>query len=299
MTTARLSRTSDARSSRTLPHVFVRADRPTCVVTGATAGIGRAIAHGLAERGAHVVLACRDRARGLEIAHAITWQTGSPADVVLVDLSDRTSIDRAADELLARFDRIDVLVNNAGVWSVERKETDQGIERTWAVNVLAYHRMIRRLSPRLERGARVVNVASGLAHSLELDDVELKRRPYRGVTAYAQSKQADRMLTRAFARRLFDAGVAVNSMHPGFTRTSAFRNGGGVQGAIAGLGSFLFGKPPRRAADTAIWLALSHEIAAVSGGYFQDRCELPCPYADESKEDALYELCEHMCGGMK
>jgi NAD(P)-dependent dehydrogenase (short-subunit alcohol dehydrogenase family) len=272
-------------------------ERRTCVVTGATAGIGRAIARGLASRGAHVVLACRDRERGLEAAHEIAWSTGSPADIVLVDLADTRAIDRAADELGERFDRIDVLVNNAGVWSVDRVETAQGIERTWAVNVLAYYRMTARLAPLLA-GGRVVNVASGLAHSLDLDDVQFHERRYRGVTAYAQSKQADRMLTRWFARALASAGTTVSSMHPGFTRTNAFRDGGGVQGRIAGLGALLFGKSPARAADTAIWLALDREVAGLSGGYFQDRCELACPYADVEQEDALAALCEEMCGAV-
>ncbi len=290
------SRSSSPASSAPTINVLGRVERPVCVVTGATAGIGRAIAQGLAERGAHVVLTCRDREKGLEAAHQISWETGSPADTVLVDLADVRSIDRAADELSERFDRIDVLVNNAGLWSVDRVETAHGIERTFAVNVLAYYRMTQRLAPRLE-GGRVVNVASGLAHSLELDDVQFERRPYRGVTAYAQSKQANRMLTRWFARTLADRGIAVNSMHPGFTRTSAFKNGGGVQGAIAGLGALLFGKSPARAADTAIWLALGREVAGVSGGYFQDRCELACPYADAEQEDALAALCERMCGG--
>jgi NAD(P)-dependent dehydrogenase (short-subunit alcohol dehydrogenase family) len=262
-------------------------------VTGASAGIGRAIAHGLGERGAHVVVLCRDRARGLEAMHEVAWRTGSPTDLVLADLSDMRAVRAAADEIRERFEKIDVLINNAAVWSVDRVETAQGIERTWAVNVLSYFLLTRSLAPQLAEFARVVNVASGLAHSLELDDVQFVRRRYKGVTAYAQSKQADRMLTRAFARKL--GGVGVNSMHPGFTRTTAFAKGGGVQGFVAGLGAFLFGKPPARAADTALWLALDREIEGVSGGYFQDRCELPCPYTDIASEDALYALCERMC----
>jgi NAD(P)-dependent dehydrogenase (short-subunit alcohol dehydrogenase family) len=285
------------RSDSARPPVHLASsERPICVVTGATAGIGRAIAQGIAARGGHLVLVCRDRGRGLEAAHEISWRTGAPAEILLADLTDRSSIRRAAEEALARFGRLDVLVNNAAVWSVDRVETREGIERTWAVNVLAYHALMRLLEPRFVRGTRIVNIASGLAHGLELDDVEFKRRRYRGVSAYAQSKQADRRLTRAFARRFDERGICVNSVHPGFTRTRAFANGGGVQGLVAGLGALLFGKPPARAAQTALWLALDREIEGMSGGYFEDHCERPCAYTDMHAEDALFDLCERMSG---
>jgi NAD(P)-dependent dehydrogenase (short-subunit alcohol dehydrogenase family) len=275
------------------PTPIALAERPTCLVTGGSAGIGRAIARGLAERGARVWVLCRDRARGLEAMHEIAWRTGSDVDLVLADLSDMRSVLGATQEICERVGKIDVLVNNAAVWSVERVETAQGVERTWAVNVLAYYLLTSTLAPQLAKNARVVNVASGLAHSLDLDDVEFRTRRYKGVNAYAQSKQADRMLTRAFARKL--RGATVNSMHPGFTRTTAFAKGGGVQGFVAGIGARLFGKPPSWAADTAVWLALDREIEGVSGGYFEDRIERACPFTDEAQEDELFALCERMC----
>lgn len=273
-------------------------DEPVCIVTGATRGIGRAIASGLVERGARVVLACRDSARGNETARAIERSESNPVEVLVVDLARPVSIRKAMAEALERFPRIDVVVNNAGVWSARREETADGTERTWATNVLGYFLVSHLLGARLAaRGkARVVNVASGLAHSLDLGDVEFTRRPYRGIDAYAQSKQCNRMLTRAFARRWMARGVTVNAMHPGFTRTDAFREGGGWQGRVAGLGARLFGKPPHRAADTAIWLATSPEVDGVTGAYFQDRRELMCPFADSAAEDALFDLCARMTG---
>ncbi len=281
---------------------FEMSDMPVCIVTGATRGIGHAIAAGLAERGNHVVIACRDALRGQDAARAIERERSCRVDVFAVDLARPASIRAAMSEVLERFPRIDVLVNNAGVWSTRREETADGIERTWATNVLGYFLVSHLLLPRLadrRRGmtaARVVNVASGLAHSLDLGDVEFRQRRYRGIDAYAQSKQSDRMLTRAFARRWLSRGVTINAMHPGFTRTDAFRDGGGWQGRVAGMGARLFGKSPRRAADTALWLATSSEVEGVSGAYFQDRRELPCPFADIEREDALYELCSRMTG---
>lgn len=265
-------------------------------MTGATRGIGRAIAMGLAERGGRTILAVRDRERGLEVRHEIAHRTETEPELLIVDFADPASIERAADEALERFERIDVLVNNAAVWSVDRVETPRGVERTWAVNVLGYFHFTQRIAPRLRQSApaRIVNVASGLAHSLDLEDVEFSRRRYRGIDAYAQSKQANRMLTRAFARRFAAEAVTVNAMHPGFTRTKAFAKGGGLQGFVAGMGAFLFGKAPEKAADTALWLALSPEVEGLSGGYFQDRVELPCQHTDEAAEEALFDLCERM-----
>jgi NAD(P)-dependent dehydrogenase (short-subunit alcohol dehydrogenase family) len=269
-------------------------DRPVCMVTGATRGIGRAIAEGLAAH-ARVILACRDEVRGREVARAIAGGSDR-AEVLVVDLARPASIHAAMAEVVERFPRIDVLVNNAGVWSTAREVTADGIERTWATNVLGYFLVSHLLGPHLSQRARVVNVASGLAHSLDLADVEFTRRRYRGVDAYAQSKQCNRMLTRAFARRWMQRGITVNAMHPGFTRTDAFGAGGGWQGRVAGVGALIFGKPPRRAADTAIWLATSRDVDGITGAYFQDRREVPCPYADVDKEDALHDLCAHMTG---
>jgi retinol dehydrogenase-13 len=280
------------------PSTIVRATRddqaPVSLVTGSNAGIGRAIALGLAERGRRVVLACRSRARGLEACIEIAEATGNRPEILVVDLADRQSVLDASAEALARFPKIDTLVLNAAVWSVHKFYATCGHERTWATNVLGHHAMLRLLEPRLiESGpARVVVVASGLARSLELDDTSFERRAYRGIDAYAQSKQAQRMLTRAYARRLAPHGVTVCAMHPGFTRTTAFARGGGVQGAIAGLGARLFGKPPRVAADTALWLATSDALAGVSGGYFQDRTELRCEFTDAAREETLFALCD-------
>jgi NAD(P)-dependent dehydrogenase (short-subunit alcohol dehydrogenase family) len=264
------------------------------IVTGANAGIGRAIAAGLLERGRRVVLACRSRTRALEAASELSERTGRRPEVLVMDLENRASVIDACGEALARFPRIEGLVLNAAVWSVTRQLAACGHERTWATNVLGHHLMLRLLEPRLIESApaRVVVVASGLAHSLDLADTSFEKRPYRGVDAYAQSKQANRMLTRAYSRRLVPSGVTVCSMHPGFTRTTAFARGGGVEGFLAGIGATLFGKSPARAADTALWLATSDEIAGVSGGYFQDRNEQGCAYTCRADEDALHALCD-------
>jgi NAD(P)-dependent dehydrogenase (short-subunit alcohol dehydrogenase family) len=262
------------------------------LIVGGTRGIGRAIAEGLAERGMSVWIGARDEASARRVAAAL----GGEERVLHLDLADPESLEEAAQQARERLPRLDALVLNAGLWSAKRVETASGVERTWAVNVLGHFRLLRRLTPLLERSApsRVVWVASGLAHGLDLGDPEFHRRPYSGVAAYAQSKQANRMLARAFARRL-EPAVAVSSMHPGFTRTRAFALGGGWQGGVAGMAATLFGRSPARAADTAVWLA-SDAPEAGGGAFWVDRERTPCEHRDEAAEEALYALCEARVG---
>jgi dehydrogenase/reductase SDR family protein 12 len=206
-----------------------------CVVTGANAGIGLAIADGLAAQGGHVVLACRSELRGAAaLAELSRRHPRASFELALVDLATLSSVREAAAALADRHPRIDVLVNNAGAWSSYRQESSDGIERTWATNVLGPFLLTELLRDSLARAdaARLINVASGLANGLQLDDVQLARRPYRGVAAYAQSKQANRMLTWAWSRRLEHDGVLAHALHPGLTRTDAFRKGGGVAGRL-------------------------------------------------------------------
>jgi NAD(P)-dependent dehydrogenase (short-subunit alcohol dehydrogenase family) len=177
----------------------------TCVVTGANSGIGYETVRALARMGARVVMVCRDPGRGEAARAALARETGNARlELEIADLSSRAAVRALAHRLGSRCDRLDVLVNNAGTWSSSRQETADGIERTWATNQLAYFLLTEGLRPLLVRSApaRIVNVASDLARGLDLDDVEFRRRPYEGVAAYAQSKQANRMWTWALARRL-------------------------------------------------------------------------------------------------
>jgi retinol dehydrogenase-12 len=269
----------------------------TCVVTGASAGIGRAAAEELARLGGRVVLAVRDPDKGERARREIAGATGSDAlEVALVDLARQESIRSFARELTGRHPEMDVLVNNAGVWLSRRGESADGIELTWATNVLGYFLVTDLLLPSLKarRGARVVNVASRLAYGLDLDDVEFRRRPYVGKDAYAQSKQADRMLTWALARRLEGTGVTANAMHPGFVSTEIFAKGGGLAGLGVSLYSKLRARRPEEGADTVVWLAASPEPTGRSGVFWVDREERPCRFRDEGEEEKLWRLCERM-----
>jgi NAD(P)-dependent dehydrogenase (short-subunit alcohol dehydrogenase family) len=269
----------------------------TCLVTGGNAGIGKAIARELARMRARVILACRSAERGEAARREIAAETANPeVEVMLVDLSRQASIREFARTLRGRHPALHVLVNNAGVWLQRRQESGEGIEMTWATNVLAYFLLTDLLLPALEKAprARIVNVASELAGDLDLSDVEFKTRPYGGRTAYAQSKQADRMLTWALARRLPGSGVTANAMHPGFVSTELFSKAGGLLGAAASFLAKLQARRPDEGADTAVWLAASPDVEGRSGAYWIDRQERACPFRDPAAEDALWELSESM-----
>jgi len=262
----------------------------TCIVTGASAGIGQAIAQGLAARGAHVVLVCRSRARAEATQLAMRTATGNAAiDIALADLSSQAAIRHLAQELLRRYPRIHALINNAGVVNMARTVTVDGIETVFAVNHLAYFLLTQLLLPRLVESApaRIVNVASDAHHwdTLDFDDLQNHRR-YRGLKVYGQSKLCNLLFTRELARRIAGTGVTVNSLHPGGVATGLGSNNGWWAVLIAKvLKPFL--RTADQGADTAIYLTAAPEVANVSGRYFYNRREHRPSRAAQDDEAAL------------
>ena len=177
-------------------------------------------------------------------------------------------------------------MNNAGVGVPARQESADGIELTWATNVLGYFLFTRSLLEPLTNApaARIVNLASLMAYGLDLEDVEFKRRKYDGSAVYAQSKQADRMLTWALARRFEGTSITANAMHPGVVDTNMLRS----------MAPGMKGRSPEEGADTAVWLATNPELEGVSGKFWVDRKERPCEFRGLEGEEALWSLCERM-----
>jgi NAD(P)-dependent dehydrogenase (short-subunit alcohol dehydrogenase family) len=194
-------------------------DEQTILITGATDGLGRALAARLAGAGAHLVLHGRSAERAARLRDELDGMAGGRrADVALADLADLGQVDRLADDLRERLDHLDVLVNNAGIGSgppsSPRQESMDGIELRFAVNYLAGYHLTRRLVPLLiDRPARVVNVASAGQHPIDFADPMLEAA-YDGATAYAQSKLAQIMFTIDLADELRDHQVTVNALHP-------------------------------------------------------------------------------------
>jgi NAD(P)-dependent dehydrogenase (short-subunit alcohol dehydrogenase family) len=263
------------------------------ILTGATSGLGRYIAVQLAATGAEVILACRDLDRGRRTVEEIGQHaTAVEPAVIEVDTSSPASIAAFAREFEGRYDRLDVLVNNAGTIRPERELSVDGIELTFATNVVGYYSMTQQLSSILQASApaRVVNVASTFAGDLDLDDLQFDRRPYHGLTAYAQSKACDRMLTWAFARRLDGTGVTVNAMAPGLvTETDLYRD------LSADIRRQLEQQPSRstaEGADTALWLASAPEVDGLTGRFYEQRSEQECEFRNPEAEDRLWAECE-------
>jgi retinol dehydrogenase-14 len=245
-----------------------------CLITGATSGIGKAT--GLANMGASVVMVGRDRGRG-EAAQAEIKEksTNASVDLMLADLSSQEEIRRLADEFKEAYPRLDVLINNAGLFRSKRITTADGLEMTFAVNHLAYFLLTKLLLDVLKSSApsRIVNVSSG-DHSngtIDFDDLQGEKR-YKGAKAYSQSKLANVLFTYELARRLEGTGVTANSLHPGVVGTNL---GSGVSGAFGFVVRALtpLMKSPEKGAETSIYLASSPEVEGLSGRYFVKKAE--------------------------
>jgi len=270
-------------------------DNKRVVITGATSGIGKEVAIRLASLGAHVVLACRDPWRADEVAADINARTGpGRATVMRLDTSDQSSIRGFVSNYTDTYGSLDVLVNNAGVLLTERATSVDGIELTFATNVLGYSLLTTGLLPALRAGApsRVINVASTWADEVDLDDLQFERRPYEGLAAYAQSKACDRMLTWAFARRLQNDPVTVNAMAPGLMLGTALYRHLSLEAKrrLEQYGS----RSLSEGAETAVWLASGSELAGVSGRFFERGREIACHFRDDDAEERLWEACEHL-----
>jgi NAD(P)-dependent dehydrogenase (short-subunit alcohol dehydrogenase family) len=252
------------------------------LVTGATGAIGGAIARRLAATpGFRVVIVARDSAKAAGAAAALREASGNNdihgehADLAL--LGD-------IDALARRWQgSLHVLVNNAAETPRDRQITGEGIERQFATNVLGYFRLTRALTPALRSAtaARVVNVASYWAGGLDLDDLEFQHRRYDNDSAYRQAKQADRMLSAAFAARLQSCGITVNACHPGDVRSRL--------AASLGFGGH---ETPEQASRTPVWLATDPIGGQLTGKYFEQQRETPCRFAaDPAAVEALYAVC--------
>lgn len=243
----------------------------TVIITGANAGLGRVTALELAKMGAHIIMVCRDKERGAAAQQAIIAQSGNKkVDLLLADLSRQQDIHILAATIRQKVDRLDVLVNNAGVYFADRQLTADGLERTFALNHIGYFLLTNLLLDLLQASApsRIVNVSSDAHRQAKLDFTDLQNeRRYRGFNVYGQSKLANLYFTYELARRLEGPAVTVNALHPGFVATNFATN----NGWLYRLGMRLV-RPltlnDQEGAATQIYLASSPEVEGVTGQYF-------------------------------
>jgi NAD(P)-dependent dehydrogenase (short-subunit alcohol dehydrogenase family) len=275
----------------------------TVVVTGANQGIGKATALALAREGARVLVVARNPDKGRAAVEEVRALSGSKqVELVVADLSSQAEVRRAAADIRSRVDRLDVLVNNAGVFVPERHTTVDGLEETFAVNHVAYWLLTHELLDVLRASApsRVV-VVSSEAHrgaSMRWDDLGQEGTRYRGFRAYGQSKLANLLFTYELARRLEGTGVTANALHPGVIGSGFAQTYGGAMALLVKIAKpFLL--TPEEGARTSVYLASSPEVEGVTGKYFA-RCKPVKSNAlsyDEAAQRKLWALSEQLVGG--
>ena len=278
-------------------------DGRLALVTGATGGLGKAIAAGLAREGAAIVVVGRSTARAEEAIAGIRAQVpDARLEPLACDLSDQASIRRAVAGVLSRHERLDVLVNAAGVFRKERHVTLDGLEQTFATNVMAYFLLTNLLLDALKRGgagtdrgtARIVNVASRYGKTtLNFDDLQTSKGKYSYLRSTPPTMLARVLLTQEFAERLRGTGVVANAVHPGLVKdTGLLQDVGGPFRWITNT----LGASAEKAADTAIWLASSPQTAEVSGKLWAKRKELSTPGmgSDPDARRRLWEACSRL-----
>ena len=274
----------------------------TVVITGGNSGIGLETAVALARAGARTVITARDRARGEAAVADIGARSGRGAvELAVFDLGSLASVRQGAQDLLERCERIDVLVNNAGLVLSDRRLSADGLEATFAINHLGPFLLTELLLDRIRSSApaRIVNVASTAhkgARQLDFDDLQATRA-YRGMQVYSRSKLANIYFTTELARRLEGTGVTVNCLHPGTVATGYGRDGD--SSGVLAFGLKLI-KPfildAERGARTSVYLASSPEVAGVTGTYFvKCRPRTPSRAArDDAAARRLWDVSEQL-----
>ncbi len=258
------------------------------LVTGATSGVGLAAAQALATMGASVTLVARDAAKARAVVREMRKETGNPdIQVEICDMNMMADVHRLADRLIDAGEPIDILVNNAGALFNPRQQTAEGLEKSFALLLLAPYILTERIQPLLAASAttaRVVNVSSGGMYSqkIQVDDLQSDKGSYSGSVAYARAKRGLMILTEVWAAKWEALGIAVNAMHPGWADTP------GVETSLPGFyrmtRSLL--RSPREGADTAVWLAAATEAGQVTGKFWFDREQHPSHLFKRTRETA-------------
>lgn len=259
-----------------------------CIVTGSNSGIGKETALALAGMGATVVMVVRNPEKGKKALEEMVSKTGNKSvSLMICDLSSLVSIRRFVEEFKRRFDRLDVLINNAGAEFAKRQETAEGFEQTLAVDYLAPFLLTHELLDLLKASApsRIINVTSGLAKNgtVNFDDLQNKKN-YKGMLAYSNAKLMLMMFTYELSRRLKGTGVTVNSLLPGFVATNLGKNSGSLGSAIM----FKLVRPMQisasKGAETSVYLASATEVEGISGKCFSKKKEVEtCPMSNDQE----------------
>ena len=255
------------------------------LITGATNGIGKIAALELAKMGAEVIIVGRNETKTIKVLRDLKTLSGNAnIDMLLADLSSFADVKRLAEEFLSSYDRLDVLLNNAGAAFSTFQASADGYEMTFALNHVSYYLLSNLLLETLietaakQGEARIINVSSG-AHTSARNGVRLDNLSDStgsgGFRAYGESKLANILFTYELARRLDGKAVTVNALHPGFVNTGFGHNMQGIMGVAVKLLQKLIARTPQKGAETLVYLASSTDVMGVTGKYWKDKKQLP------------------------
>jgi NAD(P)-dependent dehydrogenase (short-subunit alcohol dehydrogenase family) len=272
-----------------------------CAVTGASGGIGKEVALGLARQGARVVIVSHSKDRAEAAVHEIVQASLNPhVDLVVADLMTHAGVRHAAAEIDRRYGQVHVLVNNAGLLIGKRALTEDGLERSFALNHLAYFHLTALLADKIKASApaRIVSTSS-MAHAwgrLDWDNLQGERR-FSQWRAYGTTKLMNILFTAELARRLEGTGVTANAVHPGFVRSDFGRTASPLMRAAVRVG-MLGAVSVEKGAATTLWAATAPELAGVTGKYFARSAEARPSQAalDRAAQAKLWEVSERLVG---
>ena len=243
-----------------------------CLITGATAGIGKATAKQLANTGATLGLICRNEEKAEQVVAEISKETGNvDINIHIADLACLASVQRVADEIIDSYESINILINNAGFYQAKRIETEDGLEACFGVNHLAHFYLTHLLLPTINNTphARIINVASAayMAAKLDLADLNWQHNKYRAMQAYGNSKLANILFTLELSKRLSATRTTVNCLHPGII-ASNFADNFTLATKLFGIVALPWLRTSDYGAQTSVYLASSKDVAGITGKYF-------------------------------
>ncbi len=276
------------------------------LITGANSGIGKETTRALAKKGATIIMACRNLEKAEPVCEMIQTESGNPnIEVMKLDLASLKSIKNFTQEFSARYQKLNILINNAGTFCMKREETEEGFEKTIGVNHLGHFLLTYELLPILEKTpeARIINVGSDAHFSgdLDLNDLHFKRRKYSGFKAYASSRLATVFFTQELAERVKEKDIMVNSLHPGHVDTNMWDLWGAQRRwyylLLIGLVK-LFLISAKEGAQTSIHLASSGEVKRITGKYFaKKRIKAASKKCSDIKlQKELWQVSEQLTG---
>jgi retinol dehydrogenase-13 len=279
-----------------------RLDGHTCVLTGATSGVGFQTARRLAQGGAHLILVCRNSEKAARVQETLRRESGSQIDSIQADFSRLTDVRTAAYTILDKYPHIDLLINNAGVHTTHRTVTESGLETVFCVNHLASFLLTRLLLKRMIEcaPARIIQVNSQ-GHrfgGLDINDLKWEKRHYKGLQGYGASKTAQLLTVWEFADRLKGSGVTINAVHPGEVRTNIGMNNGLLYRWYQRYLLWWILKDPLISGSAIYYMAAALEMTGVSGRFFNQTIdEKPAPHAlDRSAGKIIWKISETLTG---